>query len=60
MRRVSLRAAEDIVEFAKEFISLEDHERRIRELEERLEQKRKRDQENQRLHSELGHNRGCT
>jgi hypothetical protein len=36
--KVSLRAAEDIIEFAKEFISLEDHERRIRELEERLEQ----------------------
>jgi hypothetical protein len=36
--KVSLRAAEDIIEFAKEFISLEDHERRIKELEERLEQ----------------------
>jgi hypothetical protein len=36
--KVSLRAAEDVIEFAKEFISLEDHERRIRELEERLEQ----------------------
>ena len=35
--KVSLRAAEDIIEFAKEFISLEDHERRIKELEERLE-----------------------
>jgi hypothetical protein len=34
--RISLRAAEDIVEFAKEFISLEDHERRIEELEARL------------------------
>jgi hypothetical protein len=36
--KVSLRAAEDIIEFAKKFISLEDHERRIKELEERLEQ----------------------
>src|SRR5215813_9331619 len=36
--KVSLRAAEDIIEFAKEFISLEDHEQRIKELEERLEQ----------------------
>jgi len=36
--KVSLRAAEDIIDFAKEFISLEDHERRIKELEERLEQ----------------------
>ena len=36
--KVSLRAAEDIIEFAKEFISLEDHERRIKELEDRLEQ----------------------
>jgi len=36
--KISLRAAEDIIEFAKEFISLEDHERRIKELEERLEQ----------------------
>lgn len=36
--KVSLRAAEDIIEFAKEFISLEDDERRIKELEERLEQ----------------------
>ena len=35
--KVSLRAAEDIIEFAKEFISLEDHERRIKELEDRLE-----------------------
>ena len=34
--RISLRAAEDIVEFAKEFISLDDHERRIEELEARL------------------------
>jgi transposase len=36
--KVSLRAAEDVIEFAKEFISLEDHERRIKELEERLEE----------------------
>jgi hypothetical protein len=36
--KVSLRAAEDIIEFAKEFISLEDHERRIAQLEQRLEQ----------------------
>jgi transposase len=36
--KVSLRAAEDIIEFAKEFISLEDYERRIKELEERLDQ----------------------
>jgi hypothetical protein len=36
--KVSLRAAEDVIEFAKEFISLEDHERRIKELEDRLEQ----------------------
>jgi hypothetical protein len=36
--KVSLRAAEDIIDFAKEFISLEDHERRIKDLEERLEQ----------------------
>jgi hypothetical protein len=35
--KVSLRAAEDVIEFAKEFISLEDHERRIKELEDRLE-----------------------
>jgi len=31
--KISLRAAEDIIEFAKEFISLEAHERRIEELE---------------------------
>ena len=36
--KVSLRAAEDVIDFAKEFISLEDHERRIKELEDRLEQ----------------------
>jgi hypothetical protein len=36
--KVSLRAAEDVIEFAKDFISLEDHERRIKELEDRLEQ----------------------
>jgi hypothetical protein len=36
--KVSLRAAEDVIEFAKDFISLEDHERRIEELENRLEQ----------------------
>jgi len=36
--KVSLRAAEDVIEFAKEFINLEDHERRIKELEERLKQ----------------------
>jgi hypothetical protein len=35
--KVSLRAAEDIIEFAKDFISLEDHERRIAELEQQLE-----------------------
>ena len=34
--KVSIRAAEDVIEFAKEFISLEDHERRIQELEDRL------------------------
>jgi len=36
--KVSLRAAEDVIEFAKEFISLEDDERRIKDLEERIEQ----------------------
>jgi len=37
--KVSLRAAEDIIEFAKDFISLEDHERRIAELEQQLEKR---------------------
>jgi hypothetical protein len=34
--KVSLRAAEDAIEFAKEFISLENHERRTKDLEDEL------------------------
>ena len=34
--RLSLRAAEDVIEFAKEFINMDDHERRIAELEGKL------------------------
>jgi hypothetical protein len=35
---LSLRSAEDIGEFAEEFISLEDYEQRFKELEDRLAQ----------------------
>lgn len=36
--QLSLRGTEDIVEFTKKVISPEDHERRIKEIEDRLEQ----------------------